>query len=70
MPIYDFHCPKCDTVTELMVRYSDTPACPSCGSMKMDRLVSAIAPAGKSAEIRKSWRARAAREGHTCNFAG
>ncbi|CAN5244134.1 zinc ribbon domain-containing protein [soil metagenome] len=67
MPLYDFHCPKCDNRIEVLARFSDIPACSHCDT-PMERQVSSIAPAGKSAEIMKSWRARAAREGHTSNF--
>ncbi|CAN5242943.1 hypothetical protein BH10PSE15_BH10PSE15_00470 [soil metagenome] len=68
MPIYDFHCPKCDTVVELLVRFSDTPACPACGHEQIDRLVAATAAPGKSAAMVKAGRAMAARAGHLSNF--
>lgn len=67
MPIYDFQCPTCDTVVELLVRHSDMPTCSTCGG-KIDRLVGMTAPPGKSAALKKAWRAQAAREGHLSNF--
>jgi len=68
MPIYDFHCPKCDTVVELLVRFSDNPGCPTCANSQLDRLAAVTAPPGKSAAKAKAWRAQAAREGHLSNF--
>lgn len=32
MPIYDFECTKCNTVRELLVKYSSEPICQDCGS--------------------------------------
>jgi putative FmdB family regulatory protein len=68
MPLYGFHCAKCDTDCELLAGFGDKPACPACGSRKMTRLVSRPAPPGRSDGVRKAARARAAREGHLSNF--
>jgi putative FmdB family regulatory protein len=68
MPLYSYHCAGCDKDVELLISFSDTPACPACGSEKMERLVSRTAPEGKSRGIIKAGRARAAREGHLSNF--
>jgi putative FmdB family regulatory protein len=68
VPLYSYHCGKCDKDVELLVGPSDTPICPDCGSRKLARLVSRTAPAGKSRGIIKSARAQAAREGHLSNF--
>jgi len=68
MPLYDFHCPDCDKDVEVLARFSDTPACPHCGGTHMSRLVSGLAPEGKSKEIVKGWRRQAAREGHFSNY--
>lgn len=42
MPIYEYGCEKCGTVTEVIAKVSDpAPAkCPSCGSKKIERIVS------------------------------
>lgn len=64
MPLYGFHCKDCDKDFELLVGASETPACPHCGGVQLDRLMSRIAPEGKSKAIARSWRAQAAREGH------
>jgi putative FmdB family regulatory protein len=68
MPLYSYHCGKCDKDVELLISSSETPVCPDCGSKKLERLVSLTAPAGKSRGIIKSARAQAAREGHLSNF--
>jgi len=44
MPIYDFRCKECGKVSEFLVaNFSDgkTLACPDCGSLNMERLISA-----------------------------
>ncbi|MFG1422256.1 FmdB family zinc ribbon protein [Roseixanthobacter liquoris] len=68
MPLYSFHCAQCDKDVELLVGFSEKPLCPSCGGADMQRLMSRVAPEGKSAGIIKSARAQAAREGHLSNF--
>jgi len=32
MPLYSFHCAKCDGDVELLIGFSETPVCPACGS--------------------------------------
>ncbi|MCG6204767.1 zinc ribbon domain-containing protein [Rhodopseudomonas sp. HC1] len=69
MPLYGFHCGKCDTDSELLVGFADKPRCPHCHSRnKMERLVSRPAPPGKSKGTIQAARARAAREGHLSNY--
>lgn len=68
MPLYSYHCAKCDADVELLIGSSQTPVCPSCGSKKLERLVSRTAPAGSSRAIMKSARLQAARAGHLSNF--
>ncbi|QRG09756.1 zinc ribbon domain-containing protein [Xanthobacter dioxanivorans] len=68
MPLYNYHCPDCDKDSEMLVGVSETPACPSCGSLRLEQLVSRIAPEGKLKAAAKVWRAQAAREGHASNF--
>jgi putative FmdB family regulatory protein len=69
MPLYDFRCSKCESNFELLVLGSTVPACPECGSTKVDKLVSLTAPPGKSAGVIASARAQAAREGHFSHYA-
>lgn len=68
MPIFDFHCKRCDATSELLVRSTSVPVCPVCGSADMTRLVSAPPPSGKTAAVLSRARAQAAREGHFSNY--
>ena len=68
MPLYGFHCAKCDADVELLIGFSETPICPTCGSKKLERLMSRTAPEGKSRGIIKAGRMQAARAGHLSNF--
>jgi putative FmdB family regulatory protein len=68
MPLYSYHCAECDKDVELLASFSDMPICPTCGSQKMERLMSRTAPPGKSRGIIRSARAQAAREGHLSNY--
>jgi len=44
MPIYEYRCSKCANEFELLVlRASPVPACPSCESQDIERLLSAFA---------------------------
>jgi putative FmdB family regulatory protein len=65
MPLYSFHCAKCDADIELLIGSSETPVCPTCGGKKLQRLMSRTAPEGKSRGLMKSARAQAA---HLSNF--
>ncbi|MBR2586248.1 MAG: zinc ribbon domain-containing protein [Thermoguttaceae bacterium] len=44
MPVYEYRCAKCQAEFELLIRGSQTPVCPECGSKKLIRHMSA--PAG------------------------
>ena len=68
MPLYSYHCAKCDKDVELLVSSSEVPVCPDCGSKKLERLMSRVAAEGKNKAYAKKMRAAAAREGHTSNF--
>jgi putative FmdB family regulatory protein len=56
MPIYEFHCERCERDSEILVRSADWKGtkCPHCGSSKLDKKFSTFAsanagesPAGK-----------------------
>ena len=57
MPIYEFHCAKCEKDSEILVRSSNWEGteCPHCGSKKLSKKLSVFAssagegaaPAGK-----------------------
>lgn len=40
MPLYEFHCRECDHEVEVLVRSSDAPTCPDCGSRRLEKLLS------------------------------
>ncbi len=48
MPIYEFHCGKCERDSEILVRSADWSGtkCPHCGSAKLDKKFSTFASAG------------------------
>jgi putative FmdB family regulatory protein len=45
MPIYEFHCEKCETDNEILVRSSNWKGakCPKCGSAKLTKKLSVFA---------------------------
>ena len=67
MPLYDFHCQRCDTVLERLTRPGDQPQCPACGCV-MERLISRPQAPGKSAAFIQRSGAQAAKEGHFSNY--
>lgn len=68
MPIYDYHCNKCDKNFELLVRSSTVLACPDCGNVNLDKLVSMPAAKSRIDVLRKRARSHAAKEGHFSNY--
>ena len=50
MPIYEYNCTDCSSDFELLVRISEEPACPSCGSGAIEKQLSV--PAAHAAENR------------------
>jgi putative FmdB family regulatory protein len=43
MPLYEYACQECGKESELLVNGSSQPACPKCGSLKVDKLLSIVA---------------------------
>ena len=41
MPIYEYHCNKCEKDFECLVFGKERPNCPSCNSKKVNKLMSA-----------------------------
>jgi len=37
MPIYEYTCQQCGSDLEILVRGSQTPVCPSCGSSELEK---------------------------------
>jgi putative FmdB family regulatory protein len=67
MPLYDFHCPVCDRIFELLVSQSSMPGCPSCGGA-LSRQIALPALAGNSAKLIARARAQANLEGHFSHY--
>ncbi len=40
MPLYEYQCTQCNDVVEVLVRGSEKPACPQCGSQQLDKQLS------------------------------
>ncbi|MBR5161266.1 MAG: zinc ribbon domain-containing protein [Thermoguttaceae bacterium] len=41
MPIYNYHCESCNADVELIVRSTDKPVCPECGSKNLTKQITA-----------------------------
>jgi putative FmdB family regulatory protein len=58
MPLYDFKCRACGHEFEALVRPSHDPACPSCGSADLERLLTgagfSVRAGGLSAAARRA----------------
>lgn len=69
MPIFDYHCSACGGDFERLMKLSDpAPVCPQCGAATVERVLSRLAPPGKTAGIVASARRQAAREGHFSHY--
>ena len=66
MPIYEFECAQCGCrFEELVASGAGTPACPDCGSIDTERLLSPVSPPGRlprGAKMRDSESRRRERE--------
>ena len=43
MPLYAFRCQDCAHEFETLARFEETPACPKCGAVHVERQLSLIA---------------------------
>jgi putative FmdB family regulatory protein len=43
VPLYDFHCRRCEHEFEALVRSGDVPSCPQCRGSDLERLLSTFA---------------------------
>jgi len=52
MPIYEFHCEKCECDSEVLVRSTDWKGtkCPKCGSARLSKKLSTFASGGGGAD--------------------
>ena len=68
MPLFNYRCTGCDTGFEALVQGSEQPACPNCGGMALERLLSRLAPDARTPGFLTRARAQAAKEGHFSNY--
>jgi putative FmdB family regulatory protein len=68
MPLFDFECPHCGEIQELLILGADSPVCRKCGSAELQKLTSLPAAVGKSAGLLNRARERAAARGHLSNY--
>jgi putative FmdB family regulatory protein len=68
MPLYSFHCKKCDKESEILAGFDEAPPCPACGSTRMERLPSRPAPPLTYKSYQRKMRAQAVKEGDASNF--
>ena len=40
MPLYEYACQKCRSEFEFLIRGSETPECPECGSQRLEKQLS------------------------------
>jgi putative FmdB family regulatory protein len=52
MPLYEYRCLACESQFELLIRGGATPACPSCGAITLERLLSMFAVSSEGASER------------------
>jgi putative FmdB family regulatory protein len=43
MPLFEYTCRACGHAFEMLVRKGDTPACPSCKSEDLEKMLSGVA---------------------------
>ncbi len=50
MPIYEYHCPKCKSEFELLIRGEEAAECPSCHSQRVEKLLSVPSAPGSGGQ--------------------
>ena len=68
MPLYSFHCAACDKDFEMLMRFDDSLSARPAAARTWGGWPRAWPTELKSDAIKKSWRAKAAREGDLSNF--
>ena len=68
MPLYDFRCQQCETVSELLIRAGVGAVCPECGSDRLEKLLSAPNGTGKTQAFLRTARSAAAAQGHFSHY--
>jgi len=71
MPIYEFHCAKCERDSEILVRSTDwkNAECPHCGSKKLSKKFSTFASANSGDSGTRGARPSGG-GGHSCGGGG
>lgn len=66
MPIYEYSCDSCGHEFELLIRSSETPACPTCESAELTRKLSLprVSTEGTRQKGLRAAKARDKRAGH------
>ena len=59
MPLFDFRCNSCGKTFEALIRGADTPACPGCGSVDLEKQLPTFA---LSTDERRAAAARQSRQ--------
>ncbi len=49
MPIYEYHCKKCNKIFETLIMGDESPKCPECNTEEVSRLMSACGFVSKGA---------------------
>lgn len=49
MPLFSYYCTECGAQSELLIRGGEHPACPSCGSVKLEKQASRFAAVANAA---------------------
>lgn len=52
MPIYEYRCERCVETVEILVRASEQPACPECGSTRLEKQLSVPASPAMAGDSR------------------
>ena len=60
MPIYEYECRGCGHQFEQLIRTGDTPSCPSCQGVELERLLSHVSMSSESTRQLNFNRARQA----------
>jgi putative FmdB family regulatory protein len=52
MPLFEYRCPACESQFELLIRGAAVPACPTCGSTSIEKLLSMFAVTSDGTQLR------------------
>jgi len=51
MPLFEYSCKSCAGEFEALVRHDETPACPTCGSRKVEKQISVPAASRSNSQL-------------------